>query len=101
MKLLITPINERHQSKAQVMNEDALEHLFNSLRTVTTVKNSQAIELTDKQTIHRQIESAVDKIDITTLLSPTMLNTGGMEVLAKLKQDLTTDIEATLLARPH
>lgn len=99
MKLLITPLIDLFQEQA--IGPDALESLFNALRTASVRKNSQAIELRDNLSVRSQIESALDTIDITTLLNPMMPNTGGMEVLAKLKRELTLEIEATLFAQQH
>lgn len=101
MKLLITSINDEFPQKTHAANNDRLEYLFALLKNKIAVEQNPIIELTDEQSIHRQIESALDKMDMTILLDPMMLNTGGMEVLAKLKQELTSDIEAKLRERIH
>ena len=101
MKLLITPLIDRFQPSRQANAVDALERLIGKLRTASIHNDSQAIEVQDYSSVHSQIESALDRIDITNLLSPMMLNTGGMEILATLKRDLTKEIETTLFTPNH
>ena len=81
---------------AQTNALDALEQLIGKLKTGAIVNDSQAIEVHDYPFVHSQIEAALDSIDITNLLNPMMLNTGGMEILATLKRDLAKEIETTL-----
>ena len=101
MKLLITPLIDRLQPGRQTNYPESLEHLIGILKSASSRIPGQAIELQGNPPVRNQIETALDNIDITNLLDPLLPNTGGMEVLATLKRELTLEIEAICFERDH
>ena len=101
MKLLIMPYIDRFPGQGQESEQVSLERLINALKTVSVRKIGQLIELQDDQSIQTQIDSALDNLDINTMLDPDMPNTGGMEVMATIKRDLSLELEAMLDTQKH
>ena len=96
MKLLIMPNIDRFQDQEQKSAQISLDRLIKALKTVSVRKSGQAIELQDDQSVRTQIDLALDNLDINTMLDPDMPNTGGMEVMATIKRDLSLELEAML-----
>ena len=101
MKLLIMRYIERFPFQGQEPAQIASERLLNVLKTASVRKSGQTIELQDDQSVQSKIDSALDKLDVNSMLDPDMLNTGGMEVMATIKRDLSLELEAMLTAQKH
>ena len=96
MKLLIMPYIHQFPGQEQESAQIALERFINVFKTTSVRENGQAIELQDDQSVRTQIDLALDNLDINTMLDPDMPNTGGMEVMATIKHDLSLELEAML-----
>ena len=101
MKLLIMPFIDRFSGQGQESEQVSLERLINALKTLSVRKSGQAIELQDDQSVRTQIDLALDNLDINTMLDPTMPNTGGMEVIASIKRDLSLELQSMLAAQKN
>ena len=101
MKLLIMPYIDRFPDQGQESAQVSLERLIHALKSVSFRKSGQAIELQDDQSIRNQINSVLDNIDINTMLDPNLPNTGGMEVMATIKRDLSLELEAMLATQKN
>ena len=73
-RLLIEPTDRGHQ--VSVANDD------------------QVITLKKAQCAREQIEQAVERLDIEVLFDPNMPHLGSMEVLARIKQDLSRNLHS-------
>ena len=101
MKLLIMRYIERFPFQGQEPAQIALERLINVLKTTTVRKSGQEIEMQDDQSVRTQIDSVLDSLDINTFLDSDMPNTGGMEVMATIKRDLSLELEAMLATQKN
>ena len=99
MKLLIMRYIERFPFQGQEPVQIALERLINVLKSASVRKSGQTIELQDDQSVQSKIDSALDNLDVNTMLDPDMPNTGGMEVMATIKRELSHELEAMLTTR--
>ena len=56
--------------------------------------DNQVTTLKKAQCVREQIEQAVEKLDIEFLLDPNMPHLGSMEVLARIKRDLSRNLHS-------
>lgn len=99
MKLLITPYCELLSDLASDNVQNKGVQFFNALKTASDNQAGLTIDMHNNQLDRSQIDSVLDKLDITNMLNPNMLNTGGMEVLATIRQDLSHTLETLLAAQ--
>jgi hypothetical protein len=101
MKLLIMPCIDRPPGQEQESTLISLERLVNILTSAANPFSAQEIELQDHQSALTQINSALKNLDINTLLNPDMPNSGGMEVIATIKRNLSLELEAVLTTQKN
>jgi CheY-like chemotaxis protein len=94
MKPLITPWRQRIYTREK--DPVSLSYMsFESAVDVSVALNyDRVITGKEKKDIREQIEQAVEKLDIEALLDPNMPHLGGMEVLARIKQDLSRNLHS-------
>ncbi len=101
MKLLITTYIEQFPKQEQESVPISLENLTSALNHVSIPKHGQVVELHKDQSVCSQLDTALDSLDIDTMLNPNMPNTGSMEVVATLKRDLRLRLESLLAVQQN
>ncbi len=101
MKFLIMPYAEGFPGQAQESEQVSFENLVSALKTESFRKMGQTVELQDDQPVQTQIESTLDNLDLDSIFDPTMLNTGGMEIMATIKRELRLQLETLLFAQKN
>ncbi len=92
MKPLITPWRQRIYTRGKDPVSLSCMSFESAVNVSVALNDDRVITGEEKKGIREQIEQAVEKLDIEVLLDPNMPHLGGMEVLARIKRDLSRNL---------
>ncbi len=94
MKPLITPWRQRIYTSGKDPVSLSCISFESAVDVSVALNDHQVITLKKAQCVREQIGQAVEKLDIEVLLDPNMPHLGSMEVLARIKRDLSRNLHS-------